>query len=141
MAIASTRPSSGSARNVKPVEGTPSGGPDRESSWIRAIDSRIASGEPPSHFATRAYIVDLLESGESTLRRAGGAVNDATVTVQGRFRGGSPVAGASAGVEPARHARSSAPPPLARRRRRAAGARRPVPRLLRRRRAHRLGVG
>src|SRR3954453_8912183 len=50
------RPLSGSINSVKPVDGTPSGGPLSARELISSADLRRVSGSAPSHCTTRAYM-------------------------------------------------------------------------------------
>src|SRR5437763_15637513 len=75
------RPLSGSISSVKPVAGTPSGGPDSAREFISSADLRRVSASAPSQCATRAYMRSLLPVAceEPTLTgadRSGQAVDD-----------------------------------------------------------------
>src|SRR3954453_6675520 len=50
------RPLSGSISSVKPVDGTPSGGPEPARELISSADLRRVSGSAPSQCTTRAYM-------------------------------------------------------------------------------------
>src|SRR3954454_22955033 len=50
------RPLSGSISSVKPVDGTPSGGPESARELISSANLRRVSGSAPSQCTTRAYM-------------------------------------------------------------------------------------